>query len=1532
MEWVGNMNSLFSGWLFGGESVLPSLEPGQIIVGDAEGKASAVTMSGFLEIDDMGVTTVNPLSSITLDNLTLTGEFIGAINPVSTVDGSPVASQEFVVLYSEGRQLKQPCVLAIDSNVDISTGLTAGTEIQGYTLVLNDRILLFGQTDETQNGGYVVPDAGAASRASDMSTGTEILQSYLWITNGTYQGSQFLNTNTSIDLGVTNIVFDDVTKTIPHNSTLSIQGGTTNEYFHLTSAEHTNLTSGDPVFDSITLNDLSANQIVLTNGSKVLATAASLSVVLGGTGQTSYTNGQLLIGNTTGNTLAKATLTGTANQVIVTNGAGSITLSLPQNISTTTSPTFAGLNITGKTGGVIPYFSSNVLTTNSNFIFSNGVFRVGANLGVTNGANFGDGSADVELGIGQGSSNYLQFIWQYDGTPANAYAEIKCKLGNNDIVVQKDGGSFIVGDPGTESSGIDILGTIVNSPFKISNINGSNLAQAILHRHSTTINPIIIAARSNSDDSSHADVTNGMSLFGIYGSGYAGTNYKFFGNIIFAADDTGTISDASAPGKMLFQITPNGSTIPVTWLTVNNDKTATFAGTISGALSGNASTATALQNTRSIYGNNFNGTADVTGAITVTGINIASLDSGKIPYFSSGVLTTNANFTFSSGVFRVGASLGVTNGASFGDATTDVVLGIGQGSSNYLKLAWDYNATASSAYALIETQLGNNDLILQLTGGDVGIGTTTTTEKLTINGGVSATKGVFDNVTIDGNTVSATDSGGNLLLDTSGGSVVLVDNAVCGAAGTALTSGFTTSRSSNPRIWLYETGASTDNKIWEHLADSGTYRFRVTTDDLTNSVSVYNVTRSGVGSLVFAIPIATVTISSQLNVDNLRLDGNTLSSTNSNGNIVLDPSGTGQIQLGTSSSDYLQMRVGGGNQYGYLFGSFAGTGDGIELGYNFYYDSSGAGQIGTAAGGTAYLQVGYGEFKFFAQEAGAGNPVQRAILQGNGNWTYSGNITLEDNKYLYLGTGQDSRIGFDGTDTIWNLQNAGVGRLFWQINDAQNNGGVELVQYGAGDSAMTFTLAGTQSYILGIDNSDSDKFKICTTATMGSGGAIEIDTSGNITSIRNGTGVTNTLTVQGGNGNSDSNISKLLFNITNGAGSSSSNNYIQTLYTSSRFDMQIRSAGLVDFYTNGSRAGYFDTSQNLVGLGGIYSSGDNKGFYTGANNNLHIYGSGGNSILDARNFANTGILVIPQGSGNNSVLQITESTATGSARAGLAIGDWVLVQDLAIADAQTFSIYKNSIGEVVNFDTSGNAAFLKELKINPGSGDAILRWQEAGSERYMQSYSVTGDYLYLRDTQNSRDLQRWNDNGIVEILSHLDIESTDAGYITTIANNSSTGFGLIIDCANSSAGNNPILAARGNAGATTTFVAFCDGTITMPNLGSGTGTTLILDGSNLVRTLTSSLRYKENIEDIKFNPNKLLNLSAKSFNYKTDATKNKSVGWIAEEMAEQIPELVVYKNGEPDSINYTTAIAVLNEIVKEQQTKINKLESILNLN
>jgi hypothetical protein len=58
----------------------------------------------------------------------------------------------------------------------------------------------------------------------------------------------------------------------------------------------------------------------------------TLPVANGGTGQTTYTDGELLIGNTTGNTLTKATLTA-GSGVTITNGSGAITIAATSGFS-----------------------------------------------------------------------------------------------------------------------------------------------------------------------------------------------------------------------------------------------------------------------------------------------------------------------------------------------------------------------------------------------------------------------------------------------------------------------------------------------------------------------------------------------------------------------------------------------------------------------------------------------------------------------------------------------------------------------------------------------------------------------------------------------------------------------------------------------------------------------------------------------------------------------------------------------------------------------------------------------------------------------------------------------------------------------------------------------------------------------------------------------------------------------------------------------------------------------------------------------
>jgi hypothetical protein len=79
-----------------------------------------------------------------------------------------------------------------------------------------------------------------------------------------------------------------------------------------------------PVNEAGTTKKMTATQVGTAIGAYVVG-GTDVAVADGGTGQSSYTDGQLLIGNTTGNTLTKATITA-GSGISVTNGNGSITI------------------------------------------------------------------------------------------------------------------------------------------------------------------------------------------------------------------------------------------------------------------------------------------------------------------------------------------------------------------------------------------------------------------------------------------------------------------------------------------------------------------------------------------------------------------------------------------------------------------------------------------------------------------------------------------------------------------------------------------------------------------------------------------------------------------------------------------------------------------------------------------------------------------------------------------------------------------------------------------------------------------------------------------------------------------------------------------------------------------------------------------------------------------------------------------------------------------------------------------------------
>ena len=138
---------------------------------------------------------------------------------------------------------------------------------------------------------------------------------------------------------------------------------------------------------------------VTTSGTITLA--GTLAVANGGTNQTSYVDGELLIGNSTGNTLAKATLTA-GTGISVTNGSGSITIAATNN-GTVTSVDVSG-GTTGLTTSGGPVTSSGTITIAGTLITSNG----GTGLNSYTAGDlvyYATGTALSKLGIG--SSTFI---------------------------------------------------------------------------------------------------------------------------------------------------------------------------------------------------------------------------------------------------------------------------------------------------------------------------------------------------------------------------------------------------------------------------------------------------------------------------------------------------------------------------------------------------------------------------------------------------------------------------------------------------------------------------------------------------------------------------------------------------------------------------------------------------------------------------------------------------------------------------------------------------------------------------------------------------------------------------------------------------------------------------------------------------------------------------------------------------------------------------------------------------------------------
>jgi phage-related protein len=246
------------------------------------------------------------------------------------------------------------------------------------------------------------------------------------------------------------------------------------------------------------------------------------------------------------------------------------------------------------------------------------------------------------------------------------------------------------------------------------------------------------------------------------------------------------------------------------------------------------------------------------------------------------------------GTFTAGAGLdltGTTFSVNVDDSSIEIV-----GDALQVKDGGITNAMLANESITIAADAGSNDLVLlgnTLTfAGGVGLQTTVTDNQITIDGtdATTSSKGVAQFEPGDFDV-----SSGNVALEDSVAKAVVTDNGSVTPSTHSFSilsgTGLSTSGTGST-VTIAGDDATTSTK---GVASFDGTHFTVASGAVSANEFTIGTTNLNLGG-------TTTTLSGleQVNVDNLSLNGNTLSTTNTNGNLVLDPNGTGSVDVSSA--------------------------------------------------------------------------------------------------------------------------------------------------------------------------------------------------------------------------------------------------------------------------------------------------------------------------------------------------------------------------------------------------------------------------------------------------------------------------------------------------------------------------------------------------------------------------------------------------------------------------------------------------------